>query len=118
MVGDSMQYLDFLRQIMNVKMAEKIKEKKSLLIIVDEARKLVAKSENKYGFSIYGGNPEKIIDFLRSDDFDLLVHLFRSANAIDVLIEILEETGRNYSSLPGVAEAVKEKIKELRGGGD
>ena len=112
-----MQYLDFLRQIMNVKMAEKVREKKSLLVIMDEARKIVAKSENKYGFSIYGGNPEKITDFLRSDDFDLLVHLFKSANAVDVLIEILEETAKNYSSLPGVAEAVRERIEKLRSGG-
>ncbi len=108
------QYLDFLRQIVNAKLAEAVKKNKNIVLIIDEVRKLIAKAENKYHFSIYGGNPEKLVDYLDSEDFELLVNVFKSGNAVDVLIDILDETRKNYGSIPGLSEKIDEKIREIR----
>ncbi len=105
---------DFLRQIVNPRLAEAAKKNKSVVSIIDEARKLMAKAESKYHFSVYGGSPEKLLDYLNSGDFDLLINVFKSGNAIDVLVEILDEAREAYGSIPGLAEAIESKIKEIR----
>ncbi len=109
------KYPDFLRHIVNTMLSELVVKRREILGIMDEARKLIAKAENKYRFSSFGGNPEKLADYISSDEFKLVIDLFKSVNAVDVLIEILEKTRKYYNDLPVVVEAINKRIEELRG---
>lgn len=111
-----MPYRDFLRHIVNVSLGRALGEKKIQPGAVDEIRKLLAAAEAKYGFSSYGGNPERLADYLSSRDFNLLVSAFKGAEALDVLLGILEEARREYESIPAVRERLDEVLSRLRSG--
>jgi len=108
-----MRYPDFLRHIVNTKLSEHVKKNKSLTSIIDEIRKLISTAEAKYGFSSFGGNPEKLADYLLSKDFDLVIQAFKAVNALDVLTDILEETKKRYNDLPIVVEAIDKVMKKI-----
>ncbi len=109
-----MRYPDFLRHIVNSKLAE-YSNNKSVASIIDEVRKMIAKAEEKYNFSSFGGNPENLAKYLKSADFKLVVSLFKSASKLDVLKEILTETKKLYSELPSVVKAIDEVLPSLAG---
>mgnify|MGYP001772487914 CR=1 FL=1 len=77
---------------------------------LDEAQKLLAKAEAKYGFSSYGGNPEKLADFLLSPDFTNLIFII----GVDLTKKLLELVYDSYSSQK-VKEAAKKILDELDG---
>jgi len=109
-----MRYPDFLRNIVNPKLSKYVKTGGEIAKYVEEIRKRILEAENKYGFSIYGGDPEKLKDYLLSDDFKLIVKLFKSANSLSILEEILIEAKSKYSDLPSVVEAVDKALEMLR----
>lgn len=109
------RYPDFLRHIVNAKLAEYSKKRKAVVNIIDEVRKLISKAETKYGFSSFGGNPEKLANYLKSEDFELVISTFKSVNAIDILIDILREVAKRYKDLPRVKETIEELISRLEG---
>jgi hypothetical protein len=109
-------YPDFLRHIVNPKLSRYMRENSELRNHVDEIRRMIFDAENKYRFSVFNGNPEKLADYLASDDFILLIRLFKTVKAVDVLKEILEETRNKYSTLPRVVEEIEKilsKIEEI-----
>jgi len=108
------KYPDFLRHIVNPKLAEYLKKRRSLLSAVDEIRRFIVEAEVKYGFSVFNGNPENLKNYLQSKDFTLLISLFKTSNSLDILEEILSEVLDKYSDLPGVADAVKETLEAVR----
>ncbi len=110
------RYPDFLRHIVNAKLAEYSKKRKAVVNIIDEVRKLISKAETKYGFSSFGGNPEKLADYLKSEDFELVISTFKSANALDILVDILKEVAERYKDLPRVKETIEELVAKLEGG--
>lgn len=77
---------------------------------LDEAQKLLAKAESKYGFSSYGGDPEKLANYLLSPDFINLVLII----GVDLSKKLLYLTRDNYSS-PKIKEAVQKMLEELDG---
>ncbi|BAB66295.1 hypothetical protein STK_12550 [Sulfurisphaera tokodaii str. 7] len=77
---------------------------------LDEAQKLLAKAESKYGFSSYGGDPEKLADFLLSPDFTNLIFII----GIDLTKKLLNTVYDNYSSQK-IKDAVKKILDELEG---
>lgn len=109
-----MKYPDFLRHIVNPKLAKYTRERRNLGNHVDEIRKFIAEAENKYQFSIFNGDPEKLADYLLSEDFTLLVKLFKSAGSLDVLEEILLETREKYSDLPRISKTIDKVLKKIR----
>lgn len=107
------KYPDFLRHIVNVKLSEYSVKHRKIIPIIDEVRKLIAKAENRYRFSSFGGNPENLAKYLRSEDFKLVISAFESANALDVLIDILGVAREKYSDLPVVVEAIDKVVKDV-----
>lgn len=77
---------------------------------LDEAQRLLARAESKYGFSSYGGNPEKLADFLLSPDFTNLIFIV----GVDLTKELLKTIYDSYSS-QRVKDAAKKILDELDG---
>jgi len=97
---------DFLRHIVSKVLTPVSLDMKRL----DEAQKLLAKAESKYGFSSYGGDPEKLADFLLSPDFTNLIFII----GIDLTKKLLNTVYDNYSSQK-IKDAVKKILDELEG---
>ena len=77
---------------------------------LDEAQRLLAKAESKYGFSSYGGNPERLAEFLLSPDFTNLIFII----GVDLTKKLLKTVYDNYSSQK-VKDAAKKILDELDG---
>ncbi|MDT7875403.1 MAG: hypothetical protein RXQ80_01450 [Sulfolobaceae archaeon] len=97
---------DFLRHIVTRVLTPLTLDMKRL----DEAQKLLAKAESKYNFSSYGGNPEKLADYLLSPDFVNLVFII----GVDLSKKLLYTIRDSYSS-PKIKEAVNKMLEELDG---
>ncbi|OYT40539.1 MAG: hypothetical protein B6U89_01655 [Desulfurococcales archaeon ex4484_58] len=106
------RYVDFLRHIVNVKIAKYISNKGALRGF-DDIKRLLEEAEAKYGFSAFYGEPEKLKDYLLSDDFKLLVKAFKSIDALDLLVDILRETREKYRDLESVVEAIDHVLKDI-----
>jgi len=104
---------DFLRNIVNPALSKHVKVKEGLRNSVDEIRRLVFDAENKYKFSIYNGDPANLAKYLVSDDFKLVVDLFKSSEALEVLEEILLEAKTKYRDIPVVVEAVDKILEQV-----
>jgi hypothetical protein len=104
---------DFLRHIVNRVLAEK----KDLPRQVDsDVRKFVGRAEDKYRFSIYGGDPARLAEYLMSPDFEDLINLLKGAGLLDVVEEILKRTIEHYRDYPEVVRAAEARLKQLREG--
>jgi hypothetical protein len=111
-----MAFKDFLRNIVNTQLSRALREGRIQANTVDEVRRLLAAAESKYGFSSFGGNPERLVDYFNSKDFDLLAQAFKGGGALDVLARILEEASVEYADLPGVSSKARELAKALSEG--
>ena len=101
--------IDFLRHIVNrVLIEEKLPPQ-----IVDEIRKQVASAEDRYKFSAFGGDVAKLVDYLKSKDFDLLVSTFKAANGLKVLERILKKAKESYKEFDELSRVLDEKLREL-----
>ncbi len=109
-------YRDFLRHIINPKLSQYGRRKRYLIGVLDEVRKLIASAEDRYGFSVYGGNPVNLVKYFNSSDFDLVVSVLKSANALDILEDILKEVIKTYSDLPEVVQAASKKLHDIERG--
>ena len=101
--------LDFLRQIVNRVLAESKMPSQA----VDDIRKQIAYAEERYKFSSFGGNVEKLADYILSKDFNTLIQSFKSANAIDELKKILNKAIEAYNDVPSVVEAIRRRLEEI-----
>ncbi len=102
--------IDFLRHIVNYVLASKIDIAKQ---VADDVRKMVEKAEEKYKFSAFGGDVKRLVDYLRSPDFDELVKFLRDAGKIDLLDEILRLAKEKYKNIPEIVEAIDARLKAL-----
>jgi hypothetical protein len=76
--------------------------------VSEEIRKRIGYAEAKYKFSIYGGNPIKIKDYLLSEEWNDLVSFVKSLHLNDILKSILDRLYNEYNqSCPQVAEIAK-----------
>jgi hypothetical protein len=71
-----------------------------------ELKKLLHAAEEKYKFSIYGGDPSNLANYFNSSDFRDLVNFLKSCQAIEVLTEILRRVREVYVDYPLVLEAL------------
>jgi len=97
---------DFLRHIVTKVLTPTTLDVKRL----DEARKLLAKAEAKYNFSSYGGEPERLADYLLSPDFINLVFII-GVNLSKKLLHIVNESYNNQK----IKDAVNKILEELDG---
>ena len=107
------RYEDFLRNIVNRVLARHSNRLPPQFI--EEARRVISRAEDKYRFSVYGGNPANLYRYLRSHDFRELIVLFKSANAVDVLKEILSLTAETYADISEIVDEAKKIINSLTG---
>jgi len=107
--------IDFTRHIVNPVLSKVIDARRSEHAkILDEIRKIIHDCEEKYGFSIYGGEVEKLAVFLMSSDFDHLVKVFDSYGLRDALVKILEDALEAYRNYTEVSKAIESKISMLK----
>ncbi len=104
---------DFLRHIVNPKLSEYSKTRKHLISVLDEVRKLIASAEDQYGFSIYGGSLDNLAKYISSSDFDLVINILKSANALDILEDILKTVIEKYGDVESVVEAARKRLEEI-----
>lgn len=107
---------DFLRHIVNTKLSEYSKTRRHLIPVLDEVRKLIANAEDQYGFSIYGGKLENLAKYINSSDFDLVINILKSANALDIVEDILNTIIEKYDNVEVVVEAARKRLQEIRKG--
>ncbi len=105
---------DFLRHIVNPLVAEYAGAKK--LRAIEDIKKLIAEGELRYGFSAYGGSVEGLKRYIESKDFDLVIDVLKSNNALDLLEKILVRVKETYSDHPGLVAAVEKRLEEIRRG--
>jgi hypothetical protein len=104
---------DFLRHIANRIIAENTA--KIPLPIISDIRKALGRAEDKYKFSLFGGDPSRLLDYLNSQEFQDLVELLRAHQLEWVIIEILEALAREYSEkCPAVARRALEAAEEIK----
>mgnify|MGYP000445086959 CR=1 FL=1 len=111
-----MSRYDFLRHIVNTKLSEYSKTRKHLIPVLDEVRRLISNAEDQYSFSIYGGKLENLAKYLNSSDFDLVINILKSANALDIIEDILGTIIEKYSNTEVVVEAARKRLEEIRKG--
>ena len=102
---------DFLRHIVNKILAER----KIPWQVGSDIRKFVGQAEDKYKFSIYGGDPARLAEYLSSRDFDDVLSIFRDSGLVKVAEEILEKVIEAYRDYPEVVEAAKKRLEQLKG---
>lgn len=103
---------DFLRNIVNNLLSENSEKIPSN--VLEEIKKRIGYAEAKYKFSIYNGDPRRIIQYLQSDDWEGLVAYLRSFNLHEILKLILERLSNEYSSsCPEVTEVAKKVMADI-----
>ncbi len=105
---------DFLRHIVNRVLAEKRDVPRQ---VDSDVRRFVGRAEDKYRFSIYGGDPARLAEYLMSPDFEDLVNLLKGAGLVEVVEEILKRTIEHYKDYPEVVRAAETRLRQLREGG-
>ena len=106
----SAKKVDFLRHIVNYVLASKMDIAKQ---VADDIRKMIEKAEEKYKFSAFGGDVKKLVDYLRSPDFDELVKFLKDAGKIDLVDEILRLAKEKYKDIPEIVEAIDARLQAL-----
>ena len=106
----SAKKVDFLRHIVNYVLASKMDVAKQ---VADDVRKMIEKAEEKYKFSAFGGDIKKLVDYLRSPDFDELVKFLKDAGKIDLIDEILRLAKEKYKDIPEIVEAIDARLQAL-----
>jgi len=103
---------DFLRNIVNHVLAEAAE--KLPVNVLNEIKNRLARAEDKYRFSIYGGRPMRLIDYLSSDDWADLVQYAANLNVEWLLIDILRALENAYKeSCPQVAQKARKALEDI-----
>lgn len=106
---------DFLRNIVNRALADSALPRQ----VVEEIRQQVGRAEDRYRFHSFGGNIERLAEYIMSEDFDQLILALksdRSGNGLKVLESILNEALQAYGDIPRVRKAIEARLQQLHGG--
>ena len=81
--------------------------------IIDDIRSRLGRAEDKYRFTIYGGDPRRLVDYFRSSEWADLVEYVQNIHAEDLLKAILKNLAEEYrESCPSVAEEASKMLKD------
>ncbi|MEB3779477.1 MAG: hypothetical protein GSR85_04520 [Desulfurococcales archaeon] len=102
---------DFLRHIVNKVIADN--SNKIPLNIVDDIKKSISIGESKYRFSIFGGEPSRLVEYFESDEWKELVEFSKNLHVTWLLEDILSSLAETYKdSCREVAEKALEVIEK------
>lgn len=103
---------DFLRHIVNRVLsdyADKVPAN-----VIEDIRKHIGRAEDKYRFTVFGGYPKRIIDYLDSEEWRDLVEYMRNLHMEWILRTILDRLAEEYrQACPQVARRAEEAISRL-----
>lgn len=103
---------DFIRHIANRVIVES--SGKIPVNVIEELKSKMAKAEDKFKFSIYGGNPLKLVDFFSSEEWADIVEYARNINVEWLLEAILKKLIEEYKDgCLEVASKASEAMKTL-----
>ncbi|MEM0340149.1 MAG: hypothetical protein QXN05_04530 [Acidilobaceae archaeon] len=106
--------LDFLRNIFNTVLLEESSGRSLPLVVIEELKKRMARAEDRFKFSIYGGDPRGLIKFFESEEWRNIVSYANSTDALWVLKEALKRLKEDYEkSCPEVAIKAEEALKNI-----
>ncbi|MCE4612605.1 MAG: hypothetical protein F7C07_02085 [Desulfurococcales archaeon] len=99
---------DFLRHIVNRVLALNIN--KIPRGLADDVRTSIGRAEDKYKFSLISGDPMRLLDYFKSEEWWDLVDMVKNTNLTWLLEQVLKELADKYSSS---CEPVAKKALEL-----
>ena len=103
---------DFMRHIVNRVISDNINRIPST--IVDDIKKYFGRAEDKYKFTIYGGNPSRLLDYFESEDWKDTLKFLLGYNLEWLIKLILEALARDYAeSCEPVAQRAKSLLGEI-----
>jgi hypothetical protein len=85
---------DFLRQIVNKVISES--SGRISVSVMEDLKVKFARAEDKFGFSVFGGDPRRVADFLSSEDWADIVEYARNVNVLWLLEAILRRLAEEY----------------------
>ena len=85
---------DFLRQIVNKVISES--SGRISINVMEDLKVKFARAEDKFGFSVFGGDPRRVADFLSSEDWADIVEYARNVNVLWLLEAILRRLAEEY----------------------
>ncbi len=104
---------DFIRNIANKILAEALE--KIPASAMSELRKQLGRAEDKYRFTVYGGDPRNLVKYLESNDWRELVEYAEKSNILWVLEKILAKLIEEYNNTcPEVVEHARKELKKLQ----
>ncbi|MCS7107146.1 MAG: hypothetical protein NZ902_03470 [Acidilobaceae archaeon] len=104
---------DFLRHIVNrvlMDYAHKMPAR-----VLEDIKERIGRGEDKYNFSVYGGDPGRIAEYLSSEEWFDLVKYVRSIGMTGVLEDILKALAEEYRECPQIASKARELVGTLGG---
>jgi len=105
---------DFLRQIVNKVVSES--SGKISASVMEDFKVRFARAEDKFSFSVFGGDPRRIADFLSSEDWADIVEYARNVNVLWLLEDILRKLAEEYrDDCPSIASKALETLDSLKG---
>jgi hypothetical protein len=103
---------DFLRHIVNRVISES--SAKIPVSVMDDFKSKFARAEDKFGFSVFGGDPRRVADFLSSEEWADIVDYARTTNTLWLLEAILRRVAEEYKQdCPVVASKASEALEAL-----
>ncbi|MCE4612169.1 MAG: hypothetical protein F7B17_09390 [Desulfurococcales archaeon] len=103
---------DFLRHIANRVIAEYAH--KLPATTVEDIRKRLSSAEDKFKFSIYGGDPARLLDYFESEEWAGLVDYAKNTHSEEVLLQILKRLAEEYGDeCPDVASRALEEAERI-----
>jgi hypothetical protein len=103
---------DFLRHIVNRVISES--SAKIPVSVMDDFKSKFARAEDKFGFSVFGGDPRRVADFLSSEEWADIVDYAKTTNTLWLLEAILRRVAEEYKrDCPAVASKASEALEAL-----
>ena len=106
---------DFLRQIVNKVISES--SGKIGASVMEDLKVRFARAEDKFSFSVFGGDPRRIADFLSSEEWADIVEYAKNVNITWLLEAILRKLAEEYKDdCPPIASKALETLDSLSKG--
>ncbi len=99
---------DFMRHIVNHVLSDIAG--RLPITVFNELRSRLSRAEEKYKFSVFGGDPIRLKDYLESSDFEDLIIYAKSMEASQVIAMILKELIKAYREQCPIVSQIAEKV--------
>ncbi|MCE4601834.1 MAG: hypothetical protein F7B18_01480 [Desulfurococcales archaeon] len=108
---------DFLRHIVNRVLADYAEKVPSN--VIDDIRKHIGRAEDRYRFTIFGGDPRKLAEYLDSEEWSDLMEYLKNLHMEWILKAVLEKLAEEYrQSCPQIASKAIDSISKMESRGE